>query len=110
MELLSRTRNDYDAKVSNLLESKGISNYHLYVEKHITHGRAFECWWYEHKSKNHFLLKHLNSPHQLFFIGLEENEVFMLEDFDYFLEHGEFKDDWSLDEMMEIEKKIGSKY
>ena len=104
MELLSRTRNDHDVNIPELLDRKGISDYNLHEEKYITHGRAFECWRYEYKGRNHFLMKHLHSPHQLFFIGLEENEVFMIEDFDYFLEHGVFKDDWSFDEMMEIEK------
>lgn len=110
MKLLTRTKNDHDVNIPELLDSKGVSDYDLYNEKYITHGRAFEMWRYEYKGKNYFLMKHLHSPHQLFFIGLEEDEVFIAEDFDYYLKHGEFKTEWSLEELFEIDKKSGSKH
>lgn len=101
MKLLKRTSNEHDVKVAALLKENKVEDFYLTEEKYITCGRAFEIWQYQHKYKNHFLIKHLYRPHHLFFIQLEECEVFWPKDFDYYLDHGEFKNEWSLEEVLE---------
>lgn len=101
MKLLSKIHSKQNIHIASLLTRKGVTEYFLYEENYVTHSRAFEVWWYEYRGKNHFLFKHRYHPYYLFFIQLDENEIFTLKDFDYYLDYGTFKKGgvWQLEDI-----------
>lgn len=94
MKILAKIHSKINIDISSLLKRKAVSEYFLLEKKYVTHSRAFEVWWYSYKEKNHVLIKHISPPYYLFFILLEEKkrDIFTLEDFDYYLNNGKFKD------------------
>ncbi|MCA9765433.1 MAG: hypothetical protein KC455_03340 [Carnobacterium sp.] len=91
MQLLARIKSEKDTYIPSLFKTKEVSNFHLAESKYIAGGRAFEFWWYEYKGTFNILAKHLFRPHYLYFILIEENEVFTCSCFDYYLRNGTFK-------------------
>ena len=89
MKLIAKKENKYDVDVAALFKKKNI-NHTMLEPKYIANDRAFELWWYSLNDKNHILAKHLFTPHYLFYILIEEHEVFEPADFDYYMKHGEF--------------------
>lgn len=89
MKLIAKKENKYDVDVAALFKKKNI-NHTMLEPKYIANDRAFELWWYSLNDKNHILAKHLFSPYYLFYILIEDHEVFGPLDFDYFMKNGEF--------------------